>query len=58
MIRFYLTHFSVVFHIEKVTWFALQIMPGFYMGRYTLLKWVKRKYSLSDILKLSLLKCF
>ena len=58
MIRFYLTHFSVVFHVETVTWFALQIMPGFYMRRYTMLKWGKRKYSLPEILKLSLLKCF
>ena len=43
---------SVVFHIETVIWFALQIMPGFYMESYTGLKWVKREYSLPQILSL------
>ena len=35
-----------MFHIEIVIWFALQIMPGFYVESYTGLKWVKREYSL------------
>ena len=43
---------SVVFHIETVIWFTLQIMPGFYMECYTGLKWVKREYSLPQILNL------
>ena len=43
---------SVVFHIEAVIWFSLQIMPGFYMECYTGLKWVKREYSLPQILNL------
>ena len=29
---------SAVFHIETIIWFALQIMPGFYMECYTGLK--------------------
>ena len=49
---------SVVFHIESVIWFALEIMPDFYMEHYTGLKWIKRDYSLSQILNLSLSKCF
>ena len=44
--------YSVLFHIETVIWFALQIMPGFYMEWYTGLKWVKREYSLPQILSL------
>ena len=43
---------SIVFHIETVIWFTLQIMPGFYMECYTGLKWVKREYSLPQILNL------
>ena len=43
---------SVVFHIELVIWFALQIMPGFYMESYTGLKWVKGEYSLPHIFSL------
>ena len=43
---------SVVFHTETVIWFALQIMPGFYMESYTGLKWVKREYSLPQIFSL------
>ena len=32
MIRFYLTHFTLVLYFtKKVIWFTLQIMPGFYM---------------------------
>ena len=42
----------VVFHIETVIWFTLQIMPGFYMECCTGLKWVKREYSLPQILNL------
>ena len=37
---------------------ALQIMPGFNIECYTGLKWVKREYSLSHILNLSLPKFF
>ena len=48
---------SVVFHIETAIWFALQIMPGFYLECYTGLKLVKRDYSLTQILQLSLTKC-
>ena len=40
---------SVIFHIEAVIWFALQIMPGFYMECYTGLNWVKREYSLLQV---------
>ena len=43
---------SVVFYIETVIWFTLRIMPGFYMECYTGLKWVKREYSLPQILNL------
>ena len=43
---------SVVFHIETVIWFTLQIMPGFYMECYTGLKWAEREYSLPQILNL------
>ena len=43
---------SVEFHIETAIWFALQIIPGFYMKFYTQLKWVKRKCSLPQILSL------
>ena len=43
---------SVVFHIEKVIWFTLQIMPGFHIECYTGLKWVKREYLLPQILNL------
>ena len=35
---------SIVFHIETVIWFALEIMPGLYIEYYTGLKWVKRVY--------------
>ena len=35
---------SVAFHIETVIWFALQIIPRFYMECLTWLKWVKRGY--------------
>ena len=49
---------SVAFCIETFIWFALQIMPGFYMECYTELKCVKREYSFPQILNLSLLKCF
>ena len=43
---------SVVFHIEKVIWFALQIMPSFHMKCYTGLKQVKRESLLRQILRL------
>ena len=43
---------SAVFQMEIVIWFALQIMPGFCMDCYTGLKWVKREYSLPQILRL------
>ena len=44
-----------MFHIETVISFALQIMPGFYkMECCTGLKWVKREYSLQQILNLTL----
>ena len=49
---------NVVFHIETVIWFALQIAPGFYMENDTRLKWVKREYSLPQIFSFSLPKCF
>ena len=42
----------VIFNIKTVIWFALQIMPGFYMECYTGLKWVKREYSLPQTLSL------
>ena len=35
---------SVVFHIETVNCFALQIIPAFYMECLTGLKWVKREH--------------
>ena len=38
-----LLHFSAVFYIETVIWFALKIMPGFYAECYTGLKWVERE---------------
>ena len=37
---------------------ALQIMVGFYLKCYTGLKWVKRQYSLPQVLDLGLSKCF
>ena len=43
---------TVIFHIEIVIWFALQIMPGFYMESCTGLKWGKREYSLPEIFSL------
>ena len=44
-----------MFHIETAISFALQIMPGFYkMECCTRLKWVKREYSLQQILNLTL----
>ena len=43
---------NVMFHIETVIWFVLQIMPGFYMECYPGLKWVKKEYSLHQILSL------
>ena len=48
----------VVFPIETVVRFPMQIMSDFFMEWYTGLKWVKREYSLPQILNLSLLKCF
>ena len=42
----------MVFQIETAIWFALQILPGFYMECYTGLKWVKRENSLPQILNL------
>ena len=51
-------HPCVVFPIETVVRFAMQIMSDFFMEWYTGLKWVKREYSLPQILNLSLLKCF
>ena len=35
-----------------VVWFALQIMPRFYIEWYTGLKWAKREYSSPQILSL------
>ena len=43
---------SVVFHIETVIWFALQIMPGLYMESYTGQNCIKREYSLPQIFSL------
>ena len=44
---------SVVFHVETVIWFALQIMPGFYMESY-----IGRRVFITADFKLSLPKCF
>ena len=44
---------SVVFHIKAVIWFALHIMPGFYMECYT----GQRVFITADF-KLSLPNCF
>ena len=49
---------SVIFQIQTVAWFALQILPGFFMEYCTGLKWFKREYLLLQILYLSLSKCF
>ena len=43
-----------MFHVETFIWFALQVMTGFYMECYTGVKWVKREYSLPQILGLVL----
>ena len=49
---------SIVFHIEKVIWFAPQIMPGLYMECYTEVKWVKKENP-ATLLKLTLFhECF
>ena len=44
MIHFYLTHFGPVlyFTLETIIWFALQIMPGFYLWFfYGMLHWAE-----------------
>ena len=41
-----------MFQVETVIWFALEIMPAFYIECCTGLIWVKREYSLLQILSL------
>ena len=42
---------SVVFHIETLIWFTLQIMPNAYMEFYTSLKQVKNYWVCQDVSK-------